>query len=84
MLNEQIYEAFYESANEIFDEEVFSGQHGQELLDIYNSRPDDDARDMLFSIIDEMIESVTENYVERMRDVVRKHKDEFVRELMDE
>lgn len=69
----------YEMANEMFDEEVFTGAIGNDLLEEYNNLPDDEAREKLYDIVNEMQEEAREAIDKAMKDVVRKHKNEFVR-----
>ena len=76
-----LYDQLYGPANDMFDEEVFAGYDGEALLDKYNNRSDDTIREMLFSIIDEMIGSALDGYEERMRAVLLRSKDQFIQEL---
>ena len=69
---------FYEDANEIFDEEVF---YGNDLLDVYNDWPDDEANTMLHNIVDEMVEEAQKAALATMARVVDEHKDEFMKLL---
>ena len=50
-------EALYNLANEVFDEVMFDGPNGKRLLQVYNDWENDDARDYLFSIVNEAEEA---------------------------
>lgn len=65
----------YARANELFDLEVFSGSEGRDLLDAYNNRDDDKARDALFDIVNEMAEAENDD---AMRAILRERKHEFM------
>lgn len=71
----------YELANDIFDEEIFAGTDGNALLEEYNNIPDDDARSMLFDIVNEMQDAARDSTADVMRRIARSHKDAFVHEV---
>jgi hypothetical protein len=69
------WETPYARANELFDLEVFAGPEGRDLLDAYNDRDDDEARDALFDIVNEMAEAENDD---AMRAILRERKHEFM------
>lgn len=66
----------YEAANKEFDVMVF---RDLSLLDQYNDWPDDDAREMLYDIIDDAVVQAEEAAYRTMRGVIEEHKGEFIR-----
>lgn len=81
-LMSELHDYYYEQANEMFNNEVFAGKGGHELLDAYNDRDDDGARDVLFDIVNEMtFEAMWYGETSAMRDVLMARKHEFFEEM---
>ena len=80
-----LYDHFYRQANDMFDSEVFAGASGHALLDAYNDREDDGAREVLFDIVNEMVDEALghedDHPTSAMRDVLMARKHEFFEEM---
>lgn len=77
-------DTLYAMANEVFDEVVFGGAIGSELLERYQNLPDDSATEMLFDIIQKMQDAAGDAVKAAMERVARAHKSEFVHEVLQE
>lgn len=65
----------YEEANELFDGYMF---YGNDLIDVYNDYPTDEARDMLYEIVGEMVSVAETAAYDAMNRVVLANKDRFI------
>ena len=77
----EVGDVLYDYANEVFDEVVFSGPEGDDLLEKYNLRDNDDAMEALFDIVRDAEIVAKEAVEEAVHDCIERNKQWFVKLL---